>query len=145
MAMPRSPPKRFCNIRVRSREGKATLEWKRNWLLAAATLALLAGGCGKASKLVPADGSVMLDDRPVEEAGIAFHPSGGGQMAAAVTDPQGRFELMTVNDSGAVPGEYKVAISKFHRNITMEGKPLPNLPPVTWGVPRKYANPETSA
>src|SRR5690349_16946793 len=76
-------------------------------------LTLLSLGCG--SNLVPAEGTVTLDGQPLANASVGFVPDEEGlQTASGTTDKNGRFRLM-IGDrkAGALPGKYKVLVSKF--------------------------------
>jgi hypothetical protein len=64
---------------------------------------------------VAATGTVLLQGSPVEGANVAFVPQDAatGRVAVGRTDAQGRFQLATSQQaSGALPGSYKVKISK---------------------------------
>lgn len=73
-------------------------------------------GCGHKSGvdgIIKAAGTVTHEGKPVEGATVIFVPQGEGRSASGITDANGRFELTTLmpND-GAIPGKYKVAVSK---------------------------------
>lgn len=71
---------------------------------------LVAGGCGK--KLVPVEGVVTLDGKPVPGAEVNCIPLSGGFPAIAETDDQGVFRIATTNQGqGVTPGEYRVMIT----------------------------------
>jgi hypothetical protein len=73
----------------------------------AALLAVVPCGCSGGSKLVKVTGTVTLDGAPLPEATLNFVPvSAGAERARGYTGPNGSFELL------ALPGEYKVLISK---------------------------------
>jgi hypothetical protein len=99
---------------------------------------------------VPARGVVTLDGQPVEGAQVGFVPEGAGAIAAfASTDAGGRFSLRAFDQKdGAIPGAYKVQISKTIQT-KLEG-PAPSTldggEPVLleFGVPAKYTSIETS-
>jgi hypothetical protein len=113
-----------------------------------------AGGCGPGGgnlpKTVPAMGVVTLDGKPVEGAQVVLVPpaGAGAKGAYAVTNSSGHFALRAYEEKeGAIPGEYKVQVSK-----TVEEK-LPGAKgsvdggdPVRYvfGVPKKYTGFETS-
>ncbi len=82
----------------------------------AAVLAAMIGCGGGASgvKTVPVKGKVTLDGKPVEGATVQFAPEdSAGRAASGVTKSDGTFELTTAGGGpGAVPGKYKVAITK---------------------------------
>ncbi len=90
-------------------------------------LALFFLGCGGPAtdpnrpKTVPATGSVTYQGSPVEGATVMFvSTSGQGRGAVANTDASGRFTLTTFEaGDGAIPGSYKVTISKS----ILEGAP----------------------
>lgn len=73
----------------------------------------LVGGCGKPA-LVPVEGRVTLDDKPLGGAAITFMPlTAGLQPATAGSDADGRFRLETRQAPGTMPGLYKVVVSKY--------------------------------
>jgi predicted small lipoprotein YifL len=80
-----------------------------SWAVLAAGL-VTAAGCGESGpKLVPVEGRVTLDGKPVSEMLINFHPLGNtyGTGANAMTDADGRFTLMdSRGGTGAYVGEY---------------------------------------
>lgn len=86
-------------------------DWKSASL--AVVLALASVGCG--GKTVKVEGTVTLDGTPVEGASVVCTPVDGGESgrtAQGLTGPGGVFHLTTTKpDDGALPGEYKVAIS----------------------------------
>jgi len=80
-----------------------------------AALGLLAlVGCGGKPGPVPVQGTVLLDGKPLEGATVSFVPEGGtGRSASGFTDKDGVFHLMTTNpNDGAVPGNYRVTVTK---------------------------------
>jgi hypothetical protein len=86
----------------------------RAWWLIPLTVVLLGSvsGCG-GSKLVPVEGIVTLDGKPVEGATVVFLPDGAsGRPAQGLTASDGRFHLSTVSEKGAGPGDYKVVVTK---------------------------------
>jgi hypothetical protein len=89
--------------------------WSLN-LLAVAWLAS-AVGCGKAGagKPVPLEGVLTWKDgTPIAGATVSFVPqTEAGRPAGGLTGKDGTFELTTTNSGdGAVPGEYKVVVTK---------------------------------
>ena len=120
-------------------------------------VSLLFAGCNsglrelpeETAELVPVGGVVTLNGEPLANAVVQFYPtSGGGQGAGYFghTDLTGRFDLASpAGPSGAAPGSYTVAISKFAR---ADGSPFP--PDADSGVfaaegvehvPPKYSDP----
>lgn len=85
---------------------------------------LLAGACFGCSggdewtknlpETVAATGVVLLDGKPVEGASVVFAPADGAKYPAkALTDSSGHFSLDAFpSKEGAVPGKYKIQISK---------------------------------
>lgn len=74
-------------------------------------------GCGgEDSGTVPASGTVTLDGAPVEGAMVTLVPDDtqSGKPAAGQSDSSGNFILTTFSGGdGALPGSYKVQVSKF--------------------------------
>ncbi|QDT27812.1 hypothetical protein Enr10x_31420 [Gimesia panareensis] len=80
-------------------------------LLALAGLAGCSGG-ESLPELATVTGVVNLDGSPLPSANILFQPQ-QGKTAFALTDENGKFELMYSQDAtGATPGNYTVKISK---------------------------------
>lgn len=113
-------------------------------------------GCGGASGPKLADpvkvkGIVALDSQPLPSAMVYFVPEGGKEMgngATGVTDANGTFELVTVHGKGkkpgAIPGKYKVSISRL---VGADGSPVvptANVPPADLGavesLPPRYSD-----
>jgi len=83
-----------------------------------------AAGCGgQLPDAVPTSGTVLYEGKPLEGATVTFRSEAQGEMAEGVlalgtTDSQGKFTLQsrvgpTDVVDGLVPGDYRVAISKF--------------------------------
>ncbi|WP_145309356.1 carboxypeptidase-like regulatory domain-containing protein [Gimesia fumaroli] len=82
--------------------------------------------------LVPVTGTATFKGKPLAGASITLIPQqgeSGTQMASAVTNDSGTFELITPMPNvkledlkGAIPGRYKVVISKF---LMPDGSALP--------------------
>ncbi|GIX00274.1 MAG: hypothetical protein KatS3mg111_3606 [Pirellulaceae bacterium] len=79
-------------------------------------MTVVAGGCN-ANRLgtVPVTGQVLVDEKPMEGVAVIFNPvDPNGRAASGITDAEGKFTLTTeVNGDGALPGAYKVAVSKY--------------------------------
>ncbi len=114
--------------------------------LALALLMLVAVGCGRQGPtLLPVSGVVTLDGRPVAEAGLIFTPVEEGPVASGSTDAQGRFQLRTVNEFGAVAGEHLVTVTKQETTGLGDfGAVGPEGVKTIWHVPEKYSNRKTS-
>jgi hypothetical protein len=87
----------------------------------------LAVGCGGGPSVgaIPATGVVTLDGKPVDGATISFVPdSDEARSASGLTDATGVFRLTSLSPGdGAVPGRYKVAISKLTSGPAEEAAP----------------------
>ena len=132
--------------------------WIRSLL--AGLLIVAGGGCGQ--QLTKVRGKVTLDGKPLDAAGVQFHPIGGrGMPANGTTDSDGSFFVDTHSrDDGAWPGEYKVVISKYEVDPAMRQKIDPSNPksmanayaaagkamakPPKYLVPKVYLRPDTT-
>lgn len=110
-------------------------------------------GCGSTvaagpdpATFVSVKGLVTLDGKPLEGAMVVFFPqeSKMGDGANAVTSASGEYELKTNGASGAVPGSYRVLISRL---VDPFGKPViatPETPPANVGaresLPTRYSD-----
>ncbi len=97
----------------------------------------------------PVTGVVRYQGQPVEGAIVTF--IGEKHSATGRTDAAGKYRLTTfTRDDGAVPGEYRVIISKFESGPLQDdeaNEPSGDepTPPVARSLlPDEYANPETS-
>lgn len=111
-------------------------------------------------RTVPAKGTVLVDDKPIDGAVVVLMQESGTYFARGITDKSGNFSLDAFESkTGAVPGEYKVTISKTVtvENRTKMSKALEqealeaaggdaSLINTGWvnDLPNKYANPGTS-
>jgi hypothetical protein len=75
-------------------------------------IALAMGGCGgRANNLLPVEGIVKLDGKPLAGASVIFVPDGTvGQTAFGTARQDGSFRLATSNRDGVSPGEYRVIV-----------------------------------
>ncbi len=80
-------------------------------------LTVLVGCGGSGIGTVPAEGVITVDGQPMEGVMVVFNPDAeGGRAASGRTDAEGKYVLTTVeNGDGALPGTYKVSVSK-HEN-----------------------------
>lgn len=82
-------------------------------------LAAMACGCSKSSKfdLAPVAGTVTLDGQPLADADVTFFYQGssapGYRISTGKTDPAGKYELKAGAKPGAVPGDFKVTVSRI--------------------------------
>lgn len=107
-------------------------------------------GGGNLPKTVPAAGVVTLDGKPVEGAQVVLVPASGDMQTGAfgTTDASGRFTLRAFEQKpGAIPGEYKVQVSKTIE-VRLDGAKgsLDGGDPVRfeYGVPGRYTGAKTS-
>ena len=77
------------------------------------TAAVVLSGCNSEGTR-PVTGIVTLDGEPLSDVFVTYYPIGGGRgNSNAQTDDQGRYALRyTSTAKGAIPGNYKVLISK---------------------------------
>jgi hypothetical protein len=112
-------------------------------LLCGLSYLVFAVGC---SDLVPVQGEVLLDDKPLPKADIAFIPKSGGRTVTGKSDARGKFQLTTTAASdGAKPGEYKVTVTA--REVKFEAKPGSEegfVEKHVWLAPEKYSDPAKS-
>jgi hypothetical protein len=113
-------------------------------LLAIATTS----GCGGRDlpKTVPAEGVVTLDGSPVADATLTFISESNTYHSTGNTNAEGKFSMRAFPEkSGAVPGTYKVEISKSVQGTASSTNPDE---PVTLNLrnelPGKYASLVTS-
>ena len=111
------------------------------WLI---PLTLLVAGCSDEPKLHRVAGTITLDGKAVEGAGVVFNPvAEDGALAAGKTDAQGRYELRTGEKEGGLVGEYQVTVLL----TKAEGPKDPGVEDkrkMTYLVPKKYSSRETS-
>jgi hypothetical protein len=121
-------------------------------------LLFLAGCSGGAGFRVEAvEGTVTLDDTPIEGATLTFVPSdsGIGKSAYARTDAKGFFQLTAVQGgqsrAGTMTGNYRVAISKdvpsrkpTDKELADQERGIPFEIPMTHIIPVKYNDAQTS-
>jgi hypothetical protein len=93
-------------------------------------------GCNPAPSgppLVPAEGVVTLDGKPLAGAQVMFDPQGEtrGQALFGKTDSAGKFALASADRkrTGAAVGEYKVIINKLIKPDGSDFIPDPNSGP----------------
>ncbi|PQO31401.1 hypothetical protein C5Y96_13765 [Blastopirellula marina] len=86
-------------------------------------LGILLGCSG--SGMLPVEGTVTLDGKPLDGAAISFVPAEGGRPCSGQTDAQGHFTLASyVAGDGVPPGEYKVTVVKLDARRKAEAAPV---------------------
>ncbi len=114
--------------------------WKlTSWFCFCLVVSAVSLGCGPSGPpLARIEGTVTLDDEPLEGAAVEFMsltPGGSGSFSIEKTDENGRFEMgYSVDRDGVLPGKYKVSISTFDQIMQENGR-TKNIPE---RVPRKY-------
>lgn len=96
-------------------------------------------GNGRPTPVV-ASGTVFYKQQPSAGAKVMFAPQDHQYAAVGQTDSNGRFELQTFEpQDGAVPGQYKIAVTKFEVIDLPNGGIKENF-----FLPGKYRDPATS-
>ena len=118
-------------------------------LLAMAVLLLVGCDSGPAGPpLVPVEGTVTLDGKPLSGATLLFQPQGNtaGQGGTARTDAAGKFALTSfdLKDKGTAAGNYRVVISKKANPDGSDFAPSPDQDPMLAAykevLPPQYAD-----
>jgi len=120
-----------------------------SFLTAAVALVGCGGGTDKWTaerpKPFPAQGTVLLDKRPVEGATVVFQPDDNKHAATGMTNADGVFHLQTYEPGdGAVPGKYKVTVTKVTVTSTTASEQSSTsgasaAPKSEWVTPKKYS------
>jgi hypothetical protein len=137
-----------------------------SWFSMARVLVALSGclllGCGGKDQPVRVNGTVTLDGKPVDGAGVTFYPAKeGGRQASGITGSDGTFQLTTFKpNDGALAGEYKVTVQysdplsetdvpkveqgKSMKDVweaAMKAQKSKSKKPPKWVIPTKYSDP----
>jgi hypothetical protein len=134
-------------------------------LLGLCCLVFFAYGCNRAKVrgLVPAEGILLYEEKPLAWAVISFAPEnavGNAKLGTTQTNGQGHFVLRTLGDQGMLPGNYKIAVTKYiadkGKDTVAEWKkqrqepgfeepqPAENILKVVSAIPEKYATTKNS-
>lgn len=115
-----------------------------------ALLITFSSGCSKSGpELAVVTGTVTLDGKPLAKAGVVFEPMLGA-IATGVTDEEGKFQLFTANQEGALVGEHNISVGISERasnsadEMGVMGAPIRNTRPTRSQLPKKYRSTETS-
>lgn len=114
-------------------------------LVVAILASLVPTGCGRSGpKMAGVSGTVTYQGKPVPKGTITFQSDDpNGRNAVGSIDPDGSYTLQTEKPGdGALPGDYRVAISARDDEVLDYIPPKP-IPPKRL-VPEKYENPDTS-
>lgn len=123
----------------------------RGWTarLAATTLltAGIAGlsGCSEAPKsnLVPVEGRVTLDGKPLASGSVSLRPESKGtwdQPTGAIAE--GRYTIYTNGQRGAPPGAYRAVVFATESARTPSGAAHPGMPKSV--IPKRYNDPQST-
>ena len=86
-------------------------EWPAYRQLFVVLLHVAVVGCGGSElDVAPAEGTVTLDGKAVNRAGIIFRPD-LGPLSTAVSDAEGHFHLMTGKVDGALVGKHRITVT----------------------------------
>jgi hypothetical protein len=119
---------------------------------------ILLSGCTPTATLnglVPCQGTVTLDETPVENATVLFAPvvsDPSRRAAVGKTNAQGQFTLTTLNpNDGVAPGEFIVLVTKYEKFGPIPKKVVDNdgidiTPPQDERniLPKRYENKNTT-
>lgn len=98
-------------------------------------------------QVVPFEGEVRLNGKPIAGASVVFHPldsSKASVVPTGTTDQEGKFRLSSMKEfDGAPAGEYKVSITWF-RSLGNPSKVQEGDETVRNFLPGYLANPDTS-
>jgi hypothetical protein len=75
-------------------------------------LSLAGCGSGGIAGVYPVTGTVTYQGKAVEGATVSFLNESEGRPATAITTAEGVYELFTLDSSGALPGNYRVVVTK---------------------------------
>lgn len=110
------------------------------WRWAMVAACLVAVGCGRRIALVPAEGRVTLDGKPLEFGAVMVQPT-AGPAAQGKINSDGTFRLGTFKpDDGAIPGPATVRVM-CRKDITQPGGERAYGPSL---VPDRYTRFDTS-
>jgi hypothetical protein len=120
-------------------------------------LSLVLIGCGSQGKKpdwpspVVATGKVTANGKPLDQARVFLVPDSGtpGQGASGSTDSEGNFSLFSISPDGklvegAIPGKYRVSVSRIVRPDGSVVSPDSQEPPIMSGgtesIPVQYSD-----
>jgi len=117
----------------------SAITW-RCGMVAMVAACLLAAGCGRRIALVPSEGRVTLDGKPIEFGAVMVQPK-AGPAAQAKINSDGTFRLGTFKpDDGAIPGPATVRVI-CRKDITQPGGEQAYGPSL---IPERYTRFDTS-
>jgi hypothetical protein len=103
-------------------------------------------GSGGFPKTYPVTGSVKVNGKAIDGAVVTFQIDGGKENAIGLTDSTGKYTLtMFRPGDGAIPGQYRVAISKPTAAEVAKPNTLPPGQIAPAELPEDYAPPTETA
>ena len=117
-----------------------TIRRNHLWLCGVVAMCLVATGCGRRITLVPAEGRVTLDGKPIEFGSVMVQPA-AGPAAQGKINGDGTFRLGTFKpDDGAIPGTATVRVM-CRKDVTQPGGEKAYGPSL---IPDRYTRFDTS-
>ena len=108
--------------------------------LVLAVLGIVSVGCGRRVELVPLQGQVMLDGRPLTGGSIMLQPP-AGPAARGRIDGAGKFRLGTYRPGdGVIPGRAAVRVAWFDKSSGGNGGGDEEITPGTSRIPERYTD-----
>lgn len=91
------------------------------WVPVLVCVCLISGGCGGGAsdkpKTEPVTGTITLDGTPLADATVTFVPDDKkANPGTGITKADGKYQLATTANPGAMPGTYKVVIEAYRAN-----------------------------
>lgn len=125
----------------------------RGWTARLATTTLLTAGiaglsgCSEAPKsnLVPVEGRVTLDGKPLTSGSVSLRPESKGtwdQPTGPIAGEDGHYTIYTNGQRGAPPGAYRVVIFATESGKTSSGAAHPGMPKSV--IPKRYNDPQST-
>jgi hypothetical protein len=118
-------------------------------LATAVSMAAFLHACGSTADSLPvvtAGGKVTYQGLPLDGATLVFAPADGKHVGSALTDGEGRFTIQTNSQEGALPGSYKVIVTKilFTEPVLAPGEHVPTPGTSKSLLPEKYGKLEST-
>lgn len=105
-----------------------------------AVLGILSPSCGRRIELVPVQGQVTLDGRPLTGGSIMLQPP-AGPAARGRIDGAGQFRLGTYRPAdGVIPGRAAVRVAWFEKSSADEGNSDAETAPGESLIPERYSD-----
>jgi hypothetical protein len=149
MTAPGDPPISGCPVAVPS-----------GWAMCLLVFLTLAVGCGQSKPPAKVEGTLRLDEKPLDNCLVTFLPEPGEESehlhATGLTDAQGCYRLCRDNQrEGVFVGRYRVVVQdlsvssgmrrKDHGTVDLESKETGPPPPVRRSrVRQRYLSPDTT-